>query len=254
MEFLLRTAAGGQQSRWGRAIAATMKAHVTVAAMPEFAHLKPEQQAALADEMGRLAPFLDRMDATYNPYRDFLSGAFVEIRALERVGDYLCDAGQTDLNAALSASKDEVARLIQGGVKTIQGGLVLSRVLRAGRDMTAGLAKGAATLLRILPETKFPAIPALATRLERAGTLLEGFLLREKSEIESQRPLLRANVRAAINDLHEALAQMNGRLRTHFSDAFIDSLYPELKDRGSKIADAPEEDAGAPPTPGEPTP
>jgi len=37
-------------------------------------------------------------------------------------------------------------------------------------------------------------------------------------------------------------SQMNGRLRTHFSDVFIDSLYPQLKERGAKVADAPDDD------------
>ncbi|MFO0750886.1 MAG: hypothetical protein U1F43_35225 [Myxococcota bacterium] len=246
MQFLLRSASGGQQIRWGRSILSTVKAHLTVSAMPNVSYLSTTQLKALGDEKALLEPVLERLTNAYAPYRDFLDNGFLEIRALERVADYLCDAGQIEANSTLSGSKDEVARLIDGGLKAIQGGLVLSRVLRAGRLATIGLATGAATLLRILPAPKFPTVAAIADRLDQAGGLLKGFLDRETNEIESRRPALRASVRGAVNDLHEALTQMNGRLRTHFSDVFIDSLYPELKDRGSRVADVPEDDTAEP--------
>ena len=251
MQFLLRSASGGQQIRWGRSIQATMNAHLTVAALPSVSHLRAEQLAALRDEKARFDLALGKVTAAYAPYRDFLDNGFVETRALQRVADYLCDAAQVEVHATLSASKDEVARLVEGGLKAIQGGFVLSRVLRAGRQATFGLAKGTATLLRILPPAKFPTVAALADRLDLSGGLLEGYLAQEARDIESRRPALRAAVRAAVNDMHEALIQMNGRLRTHFTDVFIDGLYPELKDRGSRVADEPDEDGDATePTPG----
>jgi len=46
----------------------------------------------------------------------------------------------------------------------------------------------------------------------------------------------------AIFELREELDQMDGRLRSHFSQAFIDSLYPELARKRTAVADDEDED------------
>ena len=69
--------------------------------------------------------------------------------------------------------------------------------------------------------------------------------------LEEQRQPLRSAVQKAIYELREELDQMDGRLRSHFTADFIDSLYPELTRRGTAVADENDEDddTAAPPEP-----
>jgi hypothetical protein len=72
--------------------------------------------------------------------------------------------------------------------------------------------------------------------------------------MEAQRQPLRSAVNKAVYALREELEQMDGRLRSHFTADFINSLYPELARRGTVVADAEDEDddTSAPPEPAAP--
>ena len=124
----------------------------------------------------------------------------------------------------------------------------LSRVLRAGHEKTVEHAERAASALRSLPD-KIPGTHPLAESLDQAADTLRTFN-KAADTLEEQRHPLRAAVNKAIFDLRESLDQIDGRLRTHFSQAFIDSLYPELDKSGSAVADESDDDDDASSSPG----
>jgi hypothetical protein len=71
-------------------------------------------------------------------------------------------------------------------------------------------------------------LEGLAQRAASRGALLDEANRELALEIDPQRAPLRLAVERAIFALREHLEQSDGRLRTHFTSAFIDSLYPEL--------------------------
>lgn len=242
-----RGASGTQHVRWGQAIADTMQAHVDIAREGGDLHrLTPEQLAALAAELQIVDTALIALREVVTPYRAFIETAFGKVRARQRVADFLCDTAQTEAEGQLAKNPD-LGRFVTGGIKAIREGLALSQVVRAGRAVTVRLTVGAAALVKALPASVFSGAPALADRLTGAGRLLERYLDEELKEIEPKRKPLRAAMTVAIGNFRETLEQSDGRLRSHFSAAFIDSLYPRLAERGRVVADSgPEEDEDAP--------
>lgn len=259
MQRLDRRASGTQHVRWSRSILATLGGHERVSQMPKFTdYLSDKQKASIAREKAALAGLVEGLVAAVNPYRTFLDTAFLDVRASQRVADYLCDDEQNAVEG-LAPKKAEIQSYITGGLKAVRGGAVLSKVLRAGREATRDFARGAANLLRLLPADKFPAVESLVTRLSDRADLMQQFLDEEDKDIEQRRAPLRTNVTKAINELREGLEQMDARLRADFSAAFIDSLYPQLDAGATRVSDAPDEDEDAPDrdapvNPGGPTP
>lgn len=254
MQRLDRRASGTQHLRWGRAIVSTLGGHERVAQMPKFTdYLSDKQKAAIAREKAIVAGLVEGVGAAVTPYRTFLDTAFLDVRAAQRVADYLCDDGQRSVDG-LSPQKAEIEAYIAGGLKAVRGNLALSRVVRAGREATRDFARGAANLLRLLPADKFPAVETLATRLLDRAELMQQFLDEEDKDVEQRRAPLRTAVTRAVNALREGLEQMDARLRADFSAAFIESLYPQLDARGRAVDDAPDEEdgGGAPDTPDAP--
>ena len=239
---LSATAAGTRQVRWARAVLATADAHLQHNYL-----LTPEQKNALTVELGVVRPLFDDLVAKVGPYRAFVETAYVEVRAKQRVADYLCDEAERDADGNLRPRRKDVDEALkkEGGFAAILSRTPLSRVLRAGREKTVAYARTAAALIASLPST-IKGKDDLSTALTRAADLLHGFNQEQDQGIEPQRLPLRQAVNAAIRELREGLEKMDGRLRTHFSQDFIDSLYPELNKKGTAVAseeDEAEDDA-----------
>jgi len=218
--------------------------------MPKFTdYLSDKQKQAIAREKAALAGIVATVVAAVDPYRKFLDTAFLEVRASQRVADFLCDDEQRTVEG-MSPKKAEIEDYIAGGLKAVRGNQVLSRVLRAGREATRDFARGAANLLRLLPVERFPAVETLATRLADRAELMQQFLDEEDQDVALRRAPLRVAVTAAVNALREGLEQMDARLRADFGPAFIDSLYPQLDSKGTRVDDAPDEEDDAQPAPG----
>ncbi len=246
MQRLEKTASGTQHVRWGRSIVATLGGHERVSQLPKFAdYLTDKQKAAIAREKATTAALVETLAGVVGTYRGFLDTAFLDVRASQRVADFLCDEGQREVDG-LSPQKAEVESHISGGLKAVRGNQALSRVVRAGREATRDFARGAANLLRLLPPDRFPTVEALATRLSDRAELMQQFLEEEDKDIERRRAPLRVATTKAINALREGLEQMDARLRADFSAAFIDSLYPQLDAGSRQVDDAPDEDDDVP--------
>jgi hypothetical protein len=244
MAKLARTASGARHLRWGLEIAATMRAHLQYNERLSSAAQRPP----LGAELALLDTQLGLLEGAVLPYQRFIQQAHLEVRAKQRVADYLCDEAQRDADSSLRRHRSVVDQKIKGGFGAIWSKAPMSRVLKAGRQATAQFALQAATLIQTLPET-LQAAP-LAAALERAGKMLDGFN-KESEALEAERGPLRAAVEKQVAALRELLEQVDGRLRTHFPQAFIDSLYPELSRSGTAIADEEdgEDDMSGPPEP-----
>jgi hypothetical protein len=239
---LASNASGTRHVRWARAILATADAHLQHNYL-----LTPDQRGALGAELSVVRPLFDALVAKVAPYRDFVELAYVDVRAKQRVADYLCDEAQRNADGGLRPRRKDIDDALKkdGGFAAILSKSPLSRVLRAGREKTVQFARTAATLIGSLPKT-IPAKDDLSTALTRAADLLHGFNQEQDEVIEPQRLPLRSAVNAAIYELREGLEKMDGRLRTHFAQDFIDSLYPELNKKGTAVAseeDETEDDA-----------
>lgn len=235
MEKLSRAASGARHHRWATEILGAIDAHREVNYL-----LSADQVAVLAAEKTKIEGRLTALHNAVVPYRNFIDQAHVQIRAKQRIANYLCDEAQRNADGALRPHRREIDTIIPGGYATILSNTQLSRIVRMGHEKTAQMAEIAASAIRTLP-SKIPGTAALADSLEKAAALLQGFV-KDGETVETQRYPLRAAVNKAIYELREELDQMDGRLRSHFSAAFIDSLYPELARRGSAVADDADED------------
>lgn len=233
---LNRGASGQRQLRWALQVEATIRSH------QKHNYLLTEpQQGSLADELERLVALTGTLYDAVTPYRAFIDSAFREVRADQRVADYLCDHAEQTAHGQLSIYRGDINDAYPGGFAALFVRMPLSRILHAGRQKTIATARTVASGIRTLP----PAIPgteALAGALDKAADLFQGFVNHEDQQIEPQRLPLRGAVRAAVGRLREGLDQMDGRLRTHFSRAFIESLYPELTKNRRRIIEDDDED------------
>jgi hypothetical protein len=235
MEKLSRAASGARHHRWAVEILAALDAH-----REANYSLSTQQISVLAAEKTKLETRITALSNALIPYRNFLDHAHVQIRAKQRIANYLCDEAQRNAEGTLRPHRRDIDNIIPGGYGTILSSLPLSRIVRLGHEKTAQMADVAANAIRTLPSS-IPGTVALADSLDKAATLLRDFI-KEGETVEAQRYPLRAAVNKAIYELREELDQMDGRLRSHFSAAFIDSLYPELARRGSAVADDADED------------
>jgi len=236
---LRRDASGVAHVRWGGQILATIDAHARL-----NKRLDQAQRDELRKEGQLVAAKHETLCTATNAYRAFNDGAYTKSRAEIAVGDYLCDEAQKAVDAHARLHRETVERALPGGMRHIRGELALSQILRVGAERTAQLAVEVAAMVRGLPAS-VPGTAALADALQEAGGMLQGLVDRQRKEIDPQRVPLRSAVERGIFELREALEQMDGRLRTHFTEAFIDSLYPEIK-RGSAAQDDEDEDGADP--------
>ncbi|NUN12310.1 MAG: hypothetical protein HUU55_01595 [Myxococcales bacterium] len=233
---LAKNASGIRHLRWGREVLASLNSHLKLNYL-----LTPVQRQALQAETTIFGAYVAGLDATVTPYRSYLDTAYTEIRADQRVGDYLCDDSFRHADGGLKPYSEDIKSYISGGFPAILSNLVLSRVLSSGRVRTVELVRHAALLIGSLP----PAIPiaqSLSESLTKAANVLDDANKRRAELIDPQRKPLRFAMLRAVMDLREASEQMDGRLRTHFNARFIDSLYPELQSNRMTIVDDEEDE------------
>lgn len=204
--------------------------------------LTAEQKAELEKERKRLQPYIDTVFEAAACRAEHFGLTYRQLKAQQDVADYLCDYELRQLDALSRPFRDQLGQFIKGGAGQLMQGLVLSRALRLSAARTASVVQGAAVLLRQVP-TKIPFAAPMAGRLERAGTSL--FQVNDKlAALEAERSTLANREYQAKVELREAMQQMNGRLRSHFPQAFIESLYPQpVKAKRTKAAAAPAEPA-----------
>jgi hypothetical protein len=235
MRKLIRSASGQRHSRWASEILESMQAHKAGNYL-----LKEEQTKALDAEIALLKPHVDTLKAAVKPYRDFIEHAHIGVRGQKRVADYLCDEAQRDAEAEARKRKKDIDLRLSGGFAGLFLKLPFSRILTAGQEKTAEFAEKVASGLRGLTAI-LPTAEASADALDKAAGTMRTFI-QKGQDIETQRLPLRTAVQKSIFELREALDQMDGRLRTHFSQDFIDSLYPELNRKATAVTDEPDED------------
>lgn len=244
MERLSRRASGVRHLRWGREVLATAKAHLEV-----NDKLSEGQRAALSAETDGLGQRVTALEAAVGPYRAFVDGAHVQIRASKRVANFLCDEVWREADGAFRHTRQDLERAVPGFWARFTSGLPLSRVLRAGHEATVRVARKAAGALQALPAERFGAAPVIASAFGGAADRLDALLRKESDEIDPQRYPLRAAVEGEIGRMREHLEQMDGRLRSELSSAFIESLYPELAKGATAVADEADDDDDTSETP-----
>jgi len=239
---LSRSASGTRHRRWFREIRGTVRSHLQHNYL-----LSDGQKKALGDEVLLLDAGLAKLTAAVDPYRDFIDQAHVQVRCDQRVADFLCDEAQREADGSMRPRRKDIDAILPGGFSALFLKLPLSRILQAGRQKTVSAAEQVAGHLRTLAKT-IPAAGPCADALDKASVLLRSFN-QAHVDLETQRVPLRSAVQAAIFEVRETLDQMDGRLRSHFSQDFIDSLYPVLTKKGTIVADDEDEDddTSAPP-------
>lgn len=223
-----RTASGPRHERWVKDIVATMQAHI------EFnEQLSPRQVAQLKQERASLMVKLDQLSRTNVPYQLFLSTGFRDVRARLRVANYLGDVVMEETVGQLRGQRRSVEQAVPGILKRVTRNVALSQVLRSGNVRMVDFLKHAADAVGLLP-AMFTFAPALEARLDGAAERIRLLLVVLDNEVEAQRRPLRSAVNKAILELRDELEKSMGRLRTDFTVAFIDSLYPELPKKSAK--------------------
>lgn len=227
---------GTKQVQWGEEIAAALTAHL------EHNPLLTEvQRQALGEELPVVRAKVDALAAASTPYAAFLSKGHVKINAEQRVVNYVGDVVLQEAVALVRGRRAEAEKAVPGILSRITSGQTLSRALTAGHETFVNMLRAAADELSLLP-AGFGFAANSATALDETANRLDTLNKRRRAQIEAQRAPLRTAVQKASLELRETLYQVNGRLRTHFTDAFIDSLYPRLDRKGRTLIDIPTED------------
>lgn len=235
MARLARGASGQKHLRWAKQILANMKAHTEHNYL-----LQPNQKTALAAEVNVLAGLVNTLATPVADYRAFLEAAYTEVRARQSVADFLCDEAQREAKGQLTPRRSTVSSIIPGGVDAIFSNTPFSRVLNAGKKKTIAFATSAASKIRLL--TALPNTSALADALDKAAAALQDSVTEQETKIDPKRLPLRNAVESHVLKLREGLEQIDGRLRSHFTQEFIDSLYPELARNNAALADEADEE------------
>jgi hypothetical protein len=173
----------------------------------------------------------------------------VQIRASKRVANYLCDEVWREADGAFRHNRQDLERAVPGFWDRFTSGMALSRVLRAGHEATVRIARKAAGALQALPAERFAAAQDVAAAFSAAADRLDALLRKEADDVEAQRIPLKAAVEGEVGRLREYMEQMDGRLRSHFSSAFIESLYPDLTKGATAVADEADDDDDTSETP-----
>lgn len=236
MAKLARNASGSRHLRWAREILATLAAHREINDL-----LTDAQRSLLATEEASLGALVDALAAAVAPYRDHVEHAHVGIRAKQRVANYLCDEAQLRTDGQMRPHRKTIEQALKDGFARIFSRKPLSRVLRAGHDLTVQYAVDAAAVLRALPAS-VPATAPLADRLELVAKKLKDLVTERADVVDAQRLPLKMAVEKAIFGMREGLDKMDARLREHFTVEFIESLYPELSRGNTALADEHDEE------------
>jgi hypothetical protein len=236
MAKLLRAASGERHLRWSKEVHATMEAHLRM--NPD---LSPTQRDALRAEWEVLGERITGLSAAVLPYRAFVEGAYTQVRAKQRVGNFLCDEVAREVDGTLRHKRADLQRALPGAWEQMFAGQPLSHALRQGHERTAQMMTA---MVGVLGSVALPGVDleGLAQRAASRGALLDEANRELALEIDPQRAPLRLAVERAIFALREHLEQSDGRLRTHFPSAFIDSLYPELGSARTHVLDDADED------------
>lgn len=222
MQFLSFRASSERHINWALDILTSMGAHQS-----QNQHLSEQQKKVLEREAGLVRQIVDQLQAAVDERDIKLSAKLRELRAQRRVADYVCDSAVREVDGRLRPHREEIGLFLPGGFSGLFQGISLYRVLNSGAERTAGLLLAAATTLDDLPHEKFPFAPELASSLRAAGSQLRA-LNEEYNDTNSQRLTFSNRLHRGEVELREALQQMNGRLRSDFPQAFIESLYPIL--------------------------
>ena len=228
---LNRRASGGRHLQWALEIQATMEAHLAI--NDTFTE---GQRQALEAEAAVLSERIEALGEAVEVYQTFLNTAYRAIRSKQRVADFLCDKAMIETQARLKPRQVDINDILPGGFARIFSGLSLSRILNSGTETTVTLVRTASQIIESLPE-RIQGRAEIAERLKVVSDLLDGFNTERADTIDPRRAPLRLAVEKATFDLREALEQIDGRLRTPFGRAFIDSLYPDLRRRPNRSED-----------------
>src|SRR4051812_8421123 len=125
---LSKNASGARHLRWSREILATERAHLDHNYL-----MSSDQKAALASEVAIVGGLVEALAGHVVPYRSFIEGAYVDLRARQRVADSLCDEAQRETDGRLRPRRKDIDAALPGGYASILSKAPLSRVLRAGR-------------------------------------------------------------------------------------------------------------------------
>lgn len=231
MQFLSFSASTHRHIDWADAILAVMAAHQTTNYL-----LTPEQKALLAEEEKLLSPFVDRLRQEEERRKTLHSATLRQVRAERRVADYICDTTVVEADSRLRPFREDIGHFLPGGFARLYQGVSLSRLLRAGAERTASILISAADVLGGLPADRFPFAGELSSRIGRAASQLSAVNDRYEQAIQERASLAVRQHRGEV-DLREALQQMNGRLRSRFTQSFIESLYPQLRNGSRVIVD-----------------
>lgn len=245
MQFMDSGASGTRHALWVLKILANGSAHLEL-----NEDLTPQQRKALTSELALVQQKSTAVAEANAKYRRFLDTGLLLVGAKQRVANYLCDVALEDGRGQLSAKRRDAESVVPGILSRFTEGFSLSRALAAGHARTVEIARRAADVVSLLPDDRFAFAAAVESALRAAATRLEAFNAERQRLDDDERAPLRLAVERAILDLRETLAQVNGRLRTHFSARFIDSLYPDLDPKGRQLADddaADDDDAPTPP-------
>jgi hypothetical protein len=235
MAKLARGSSGQKHLRWARQILANMNAQAE-----DNYLLQPNQQTALQAEILILEGLVKKLSGPVSDYRTFLETAYTQIRAKQSVGDFLCDEAQRDAKGQLGPRKATIAGVITGGIDAIFSNTPFSRVLTAGKKKTIAFAINAASKIR--PLTVLPNTAGLADALDKAAAVLQATVTQQETIIDPKRAPLRIAVESAVFQLRDGLEKIDGRLRSHLTQEFIDSLYPELARNNAALADEADEE------------
>ncbi len=151
----------------------------------------------------------------------------MDTAAEQRVANFLCDRALRDAEAGVRPHRQSLDQAVPGFWGRLLSNGTLSALLRAGHERTVAACEAAASTLRSAPTFAGNFAP-LADALDKAAVLLDGLNQKLTTAIEPQRLPLKSDVLRTTAELRKFLDQMDGRLRSHFPQDFIDSLYPEL--------------------------
>ena len=240
MAKILRTASGMRHLDWGRDVFASMNAHIEINYT-----LSELQQQRLVAERDVLGALLLSLESAVFPYRAWLDGADTQIRAKQRVGKYLCGAALSHAEAAARPLKKDLDHAVPGFWGRFLSAHSISELRHLGRESIVRACEAAASTLRSVPAF-LGTFGAAADARDKAAGVLDLLNVSYRDDLTPQREPLKAAVLKAVSELHEGLEQMDGRLRSYFPQAFIDSLYPELDTKGRTVDQTNGADAGTP--------
>lgn len=228
MQFLGFGASSERHVNWAEEILSSMDAHQSQNYL-----LDDEQQRLLGKEIQELRRVVNGLKSTVEERDRKLVERLRVLRAHQRVADFICDSTVLEVDSGLRPHRKQVGVYLPGGFNNLYRGATLSRVLKAGTAATVDFLRDAAEVLEGLPQDKFHFANKFAARLNRASEQLDA-LNKDYEEVAATRLSYSTRLQRGEVELREALQQMNGRLRSYFTQGFIESLYPRLYVRNTR--------------------